>query len=218
MMSLLTTWSLAFVLGLRHATEPDHVAAVATLVPEQRNARRAMQLGAAWGLGHCLAILACGGALLLLRKNMSERVSDCLELTVACLLVALGVRSIRRALTKPALQAEHDHSGHTHAATGSSRRKSLAIGLLHGVAGSGSMTALVFASMPDLGAGFAYLVFFGVGSIFGMALLTGVAGTPLSLITKQAKAHAILFAAAGLLSLSIGVSYGYPIAQRLFGA
>lgn len=215
MVSLFTSWSLAFLLGLRHATEPDHVAAVATLVPEQRNARRAMQLGAAWGLGHSLAILACGGALLMFRQSMSERTSDWLELTVAGLLLVLGTRSIVRALRKPAETPDTDH---VHEPSRHSRRKSLLIGLLHGTAGSGSLAALVFANMPDLRAGFAYMVFFGAGSLLGMAALAGIAGAPLRAISQRAKPQALLFAAAGVLSVSIGIHYGIPIAQRLFGA
>jgi high-affinity nickel-transport protein len=220
MVSLFTTWSLAFLLGLRHATEPDHVAAVATLVPEQRNARRAMQLGAAWGLGHSLAILACGGALLMFRQSMSERMSDWLELTVAGLLLALGTRSILRALRKPGHGSgpgvQSDHAEHIHQPMRHSRRKSLLIGLLHGTAGSGSLAALVFANMPDLQAGMAYLFFFGVGSLLGMAALAGIAGAPLRALSRREKPQALLFAAAGILSVTIGINYGLPIAQRLF--
>lgn len=213
MLSMLTSWSLAFLLGLRHATEPDHVAAVATLVPEQRNARRAMQLGAAWGLGHSLAILACGGALLLFRQSMSDRVSDWLELMVSGLLLVLGMRSILRALRQPAPERAHQPHPLRH-----SRRKSLFIGLLHGTAGSGSLAALVFANMPDLRAGLAYLLFFGAGSLLGMAALAGIAGAPLRVISQRAMPQALLFGAAGVLSVGIGISYGLPIAQRLFGA
>jgi hypothetical protein len=220
MVSLFTSWSLAFLLGLRHATEPDHVAAVATLVPEQRNARRAMQLGAAWGLGHSLAILACGGALLMFRQSMSERTSDWLELTVAGLLLVLGTRSILRALRKPIepVEIEARDTDHGHESSRHSRRKSLLIGLLHGTAGSGSLAALVFANVPDLRAGFAYMVFFGAGSLLGMAALAGIAGAPLRAISQRAKPQALLFAAAGALSVSIGIHCGLPIAQRLFGA
>jgi high-affinity nickel-transport protein len=220
MLALFTSGALAFMLGLRHATEPDHVAAVATLVPEQRDANRAMQLGAAWGVGHCLAILACGSALLLLRTNMSARVSDWLELTVSALLLILGTRSLLRAVrTKQgagrahsAAETEHVHD-HVR-----SRRKSLLIGLLHGVAGSGSLAALVFANMPSLRAGLAYLACFGTGSLFGMAALAGLAGAPLRVLTRRENTHALLFACAGLLSLSIGLHCGLPIARRLLGA
>jgi high-affinity nickel-transport protein len=216
MLALLTSWALAFLLGLRHATEPDHVAAVATLVPEQRNMQRAMQLGAAWGLGHCLAILACGGILLLMRLNMSARVSDWLELTVSMLLLILGARSLLRAVrTKQGtLRAAH-HDGHDHL---HNRRKSLLIGLLHGVAGSGSLAALVFANMPSLRAGLTYLVCFGAGSMLGMAALAGLAGAPLRVLTRRENTHALLFACAGLLSLSVGLHCGLPIARRLLGA
>lgn len=214
MLALVTSWALAFLLGLRHATEPDHVAAVATLVPEQRDAQRALQLGAAWGLGHCLAILACGGALLLLRLNMSERVSDWLELTVSGLLLVLGGRSLLRALrTQQRLGRNAGERLHAH-----SRRKSLLIGLLHGVAGSGSLAALVFANMPTLRAGFAYMLCFGTGSLAGMAALAGLAGAPLRLLTRRRDTHALLFASAGLLSVSIGIYCGLPILRRLLEA
>lgn len=213
MLALFTSWGLAFMLGLRHATEPDHVAAVATLVPEQRNVPRAMQLGAAWGLGHCLAILGCGGALLLLRQHMSERMSDWLELLVSGLLLVLGLRSIVRALhthtCAPAPDSDHHHD---------SRRKSLLIGLLHGAAGSGSLAALVFASMPSVRAGLAYMFCFGTGSLLGMAALAGLAGAPLRVLTQRTTTHALLFAAAGALSFGIGLHCGVPIAMRLWGA
>jgi ABC-type nickel/cobalt efflux system permease component RcnA len=171
-----------------------------------------MQLGAAWGLGHCLAIVACGGALLLMRRTMTERVSDWLELTVAVLLLVLGTRSIVRALRKPAPE-QHAHPELRH-----SRRKSLLIGLLHGVAGSGSLAALVFANMPSLRAGLTYMFCFGAGSLLGMAALAGLAGAPLRLISQRETPHALLFAFAGLLSLGIGINYGLPIALRLFAA
>ena len=210
MLAVFTTWTLAFVLGLRHATEPDHVAAVATLVPEQRNVQRGLQLGAAWGLGHCLAIFACGGALLLLRQRMSERVSDWLELGVAGMLLLLGVRSLLRAVrtTQHATAPAHTHGP----------RSSLVIGLLHGVAGSGSLAALAFANMPSLRSGLGFMFCFGTGSLFGMAALAGFASAPLSLLTRKSHTHALLFASAGLLSLGIGAHYGWSIAQRLFGS
>mgnify|MGYP006336233985 CR=1 FL=1 len=207
MLAVLTSWSLAFLLGLRHATEPDHVAAVATLVPEQRSLQRGLQLGAAWGVGHSLAIFACGGALLLLRLELSVRVSDWLELCVAGMLLVLGGRSLRRAVQT----TQHGHAhAHVHAP-----RKSLLIGLLHGVAGSGSLAALVFANMPSLRAGLGFLLCFGTGSLLGMAALAGFASAPLRLLTRTAHAHALLFASAGLLSVGIGAHYGWSIAQRL---
>ena len=213
MLAVFTTWTLAFVLGLRHATEPDHVAAVATLVPEQRTLQRGLQLGAAWGVGHSLAIFACGGALLLLRKSMSERVSDWLELGVAGMLLLLGTRSLLRALQTKRHAHPEAHAAHAHGP-----RRSLLIGLLHGVAGSGSLAALVFANMTSLRAGLGFLFCFGTGSMLGMAALAGFASAPLRLLTRKADTHALLFAFAGVLSLCIGVHCGWPIAQRLFGA
>jgi hypothetical protein len=154
-----------------------------------------------------------------MRLNMSARVSDWLELTVSMLLLVLGARSLRRAvLTKQGTLGavghnDHDGNDHLH-----NRRKSLLIGLLHGVAGSGSLAALVFANMPSLRAGLTYLVCFGAGSMLGMAALAGLAGAPLRLLTRRVNTHALLFACAGLLSFSVGLHCGLPIARRLLGA
>src|SRR5438105_1111686 len=98
MLSLLTGWSLGVLLGARHALEPDHLAAVSTLVAERPTTRGAALLGAAWGLGHTSALLVAGGLLLSLRTRMPAALADVFELAVAVMLLLLGARALRNAM------------------------------------------------------------------------------------------------------------------------
>src|SRR5436190_24092132 len=94
---MLTVGLLGVLLGVRHAFEPDHLAALSTLVGQERGARRAAALGALWGVGHAGALLVVGGALALVRGTMPDLLSALFELGVALMLVGLGVQALRRA-------------------------------------------------------------------------------------------------------------------------
>src|SRR5947199_3489712 len=97
LLEVATGSTLGAVLGMRHALEPDHLAAVSTLVADERTSTRAVYLGVCWGVGHTLALLAVGIALVALRAQLSARLTDMFELGVAVMLIALGTRAIRRA-------------------------------------------------------------------------------------------------------------------------
>src|SRR5579864_681003 len=152
---MFTTWlGLAWGLlqGMRHAVEPDHLAAVSTLVAERRSPRSAASYAIAWGTGHALVLLAVGGALLLLRARMPERIAAVFELTVAVMLVALGVRALWRALAagRTGESAPHSHQELPPRRRFALARQPLAVGCIHGLAGSGALAALVVAQMPSL--------------------------------------------------------------------
>jgi ABC-type nickel/cobalt efflux system permease component RcnA len=234
MASVLTGWLLAFVLGARHASEPDHLVAVSTLIAEQRGALRAMLLGAVWGVGHSISLFTVGLILLYFHLELSDPVADLFELGVVVMLLALGTRSIVRAFraSRPEAVAAHEHHhaqreapdhGHSHAIdlgrTGrwTPGRRPLMIGLVHGLAGSGALTALVLSTMPSLGSGLVYMASFGAGSVLGMALLTGLVGLPLRRLTQHRTAQAALSACAGLLSFSLAIHWGWPVLLRLRG-
>src|SRR5438034_11020743 len=101
-LELMTSSGLGSLLGMRHALEPDHLAAVSTLVTGERSGYKAAFLGACWGLGHTLALLVCGVVLVVLRAEMPARVSDLFELGVALMLVGLGVRAMYLAAARGA--------------------------------------------------------------------------------------------------------------------
>jgi ABC-type nickel/cobalt efflux system permease component RcnA len=226
MASLFTSWLLALVLGARHATEPDHVVAVSTLIADQPNARRATLLGAVWGIGHSISLLAVGGVLLLLRLEMPERIEVMFELAVAMMLVLLGTLSILRALRlgrqgKHHVHAhrhvQHVHAGptdHVHVGAWSLAKRPLVIGLVHGLAGSGALVALAMANMPSLSSGLIYMLFFGVGSVVGMALLTGLAGLPLRQVSRNHRYQVALGVLAGTLSISAALVFAWPLLRQ----
>lgn len=216
---LASSW-LGSLVGIRHALEPDHVAAVTTLLDRERSVWRAALLGAWWGLGHTVALVAAGLVLIVLRVEMPPRLAVGFELTVAVMLIALGVRSIREALRRghegpPIVHRHgslvHQHSSpvaHVHVGGWTIARRPLLVGALHGLAGSGALMALVFSTLPSGAARVAYVVLFGLGSTLSMAALSGVLGWPLARLGNHALVGKTFSAAVGAVSTAIGVAWG----------
>jgi hypothetical protein len=229
MSSLTLSWFLAFVLGARHASEPDHLAAVTTLLADAPNARRAATLGAVWGLGHAISLMVMGGLLLLAREQLSPELAAGFELAVSFMLLGLGVRSIARAVelgrtghhtlhTHGALSHEHPaHEPHLHFASLTLARRPLLIGLMHGLAGSGTLAALALASTPSLSAALVCLALFGVGSVFGMSALSGLIGLPLGRFAQHPQVRIGLIAGTGLISVAVGALWAWPRILQLTG-
>lgn len=220
---------LGVALGMRHALEPDHLAAVSTLATEQKNARAGVLLGALWGVGHSLSLLVVGGTLAVLGAQMPERVEQGFELAVAVMIIGLGIRAVLRALREgragPELPHSHGAISHTHAAAREHLHvrgwtlatRPLLIGVLHGLAGSGALTALVLAELPSSGARLSYIALFGAGSVVGMALLTGLAGVPLMRLARSPRLASALLMLTGVVSTVVGAWWGYASGARLLG-
>jgi hypothetical protein len=214
-------WGLAQ--GMRHALEPDHLAAVSTLVAERKSARSAASYAVAWGVGHAVVLLAFGGALLLIRGHVPERVGAGFELAVAVMLVVLGVRALRRAFVKPvgepvAHQHAHQHHAHPgphdhlHVRGFTLARTPLIVGSIHGLAGSGVLAALVMPGMRSALAGLVYMLVYGSGATLGMAMLAGLVGLPLARLVQTRRGVPVLLGATGALSLVFGVAWGWAAA------
>lgn len=193
---------LGLVIGLRHAFEPDHLSAVSTLVSETRRPFQGALLGAWWGLGHTISLVVVGVILTLIGATLPERASVAFELVVACMLLVLGARAIVKGL--------RGEETHTHVDAKRSGLRPLAVGLIHGLAGSGALTALVFAQLPGAAERIVYMVLFGIGSILGMAIASGIAGASLSLVRSVQSRRAIAFAS-GVLSIAVGLFWGIPL-------
>jgi hypothetical protein len=208
--------SLGLLVGARHAFEPDHLAAVSTLVTTTRSARSAALLGLLWGLGHTLALLAVGIVLVAIDGAMPERVGAAFELAVAAMLIVLGARAVLRGVrnTGGVLEphrhggVEHVHAGadeHVHLGARAVAWRPLTIGLVHGLAGSGALTALAFAELPSSGARVLYMILFGVGSVAGMAITTGLAGVAIQRVARGPETRRWLAITTGLVSCVVGV-------------
>ncbi len=221
-------WLLGFVLGMRHSLEPDHLAAVGTLLPDGPAGRRGGILGAFWGLGHTLSLLLLGGLFAALQARMPARLSDGLELGVAGMLLVLGLRALASAAREPAsapatLHAHHgiahrhgDPGAHVHLGSWTFAWRPLLVGLVHGAAGSGVFTALVLAGLHSTLSRLVYIALFGLGSLLGMAALSGAAGASMGLFGGGRGVRRGLSLVAGALSLGLGIAWGWPLVSRLF--
>ena len=228
LLELLTSSGLGSLLGMRHALEPDHVAAVSTLVTGERSGVKAAWLGACWGVGHTLTLIVAGAVLVLLRAEMPAVASDAFEFAVALMLVGLGVRAIYHAVRQgPSGPAHLHHHGrlvhvhpgvpaHVHIGTWTLARRPLLVGAVHGLAGSGALTALVLTTLPSTAARLSYLALFGFGSTVGMAALSGLLGWPLARVGRHHALARGVSMAVGCISTGLGLVWGYPLVGRLF--
>ena len=214
MLTLVMGWLWGLAQGLRHALEPDHVAALSTIVVEQKSTRGTILFATAWGAGHAIVLLLFGGALLLFRAELSPPVEDVFELVVSFMLVLLGLRAIYGGF-KPRAAAPHDH----HGALGGrwkKVRRPFAVGIVHGLAGTGALTAVVLSQTPSAVSGLVFIAIYGTGAMLGMAVLAGVAGVPIARIAKSPRGARALLFATGAFSLVLGVSFAVPIVERLW--
>ena len=209
--------ALGFLLGLRHATDADHVVAVTTLVSRERSSRAALVLGAAWGLGHTLTLVVVGGAIVLFGIVIPPRLGLSLEMSVALMLIVLGAANLRRGV---AGAAPHRHVSAAAPGSWAARvrgllrrgSRSLAIGVVHGLAGSAAVALLVLASVGRQHSALAYLAVFGVGTVAGMVLLTATLALPLRLAAARfASAERFMARTTGALSLVFGLFLAYRI-------
>ena len=211
---------LGTLLGMRHALEPDHLAALSTLLTGQRDVRKAAWLGVYWGIGHTLTLLVAGTLLVVLRADMPAIASDVLACAVVLLLVGFGFRAIHLSAGQASAGPTHFHRhGATPASADVGRwtlaRRPLLVGAVHGLAGSGALTALVMATIPTMGARLIYLVLFGVGSTLGMAALSGLLGWPIARVGAHGAVARCVSLTVGCISIVLGLYWGYPLISRL---
>ena len=200
-MNLLPVLSLGFVLGLTHATDADHVAAMSTVVAERKRLGSAAWAGTLWGLGHTAMVVLVGGTIVLFRLVVPERVALSLELGVAAMLMVLGGRALLRKKTS---------HGHHHGPA--SPLRSMGIGLVHGLAGSAGVALAVLADVKSPTLCVAYLGIFGVGTVVGMVMVTTLLAVPFVLASARFGNLANRLARlAGAASLVLGVVLAYKI-------
>jgi hypothetical protein len=227
-LELVTSTGLGSLLGMRHALEPDHLAAVSTLVTGEQNGFKAAFLGICWGLGHTFSLIVVGTILVVLRAEMPMRIADTFEFCVALMLIALGLRAIyvasRQGAAGPAHVHQHGHTvhvhhgapAHIHIGAWTLARRPLLVGAIHGLAGSGALTALVLTTLPSTAARLTYMVVFGLGSTIGMAALSGLLGWPLARAGQNRGLARGLSLVVGCVSTVLGVVWGYPLLGRIF--
>lgn len=200
-MTVLPILSLGFVLGMVHATDADHVAAMSTVVAERRKLASAAWAGALWGLGHTAMVMMVGGAIVVFHLVVPAKVALALELGVAAMLVTLGVRSLL-----------HGRRPHRHTAAARTPIESVGIGLVHGLAGSAGVALAVLAEVQSPTVGVAYLGLFGFGTVIGMALVTAALSLPFLVAGRRCAALSVpLGRVAGIASMAVGAALAYRI-------
>ena len=219
MIALVSGLLLGVLLGMRHALEPDHLAAVSLLVARRRTPAAGLVVGAVWGAGHTLALFTVGCVLALIGRHLPPRTAAGFELLVAAMLVALGTRAIVSAPSgRRARAAAGDPDPVVKETVGRAPLQPLIVGLIHGLAGSGALTALVVARLPTAFARLLYIALFGAGSAIGMAFLTGLAGWPLARLQASPRLLRGVTAAAGAISLLLGSFWGWAAVRALMAA
>ncbi len=223
---MLSILALSLLIGMQHALEADHVAAVTAIAARQTSTRKIISHGAAWGLGHTVTLMLFAGGALFLGYEISDNLSGWLEMAVGGILVLLGghllVRLIRERIhfhlhnhgddrahfhahshageTKP-----HDQINHAHRHPRGLPIRTLLVGMMHGMAGSAALLVLTTQTVQSPVIGLSYVVLFGVGSIVGMAALSAVIAVPLSYSAKALTwANRAVQGGVGVWTLALG--------------
>jgi cytochrome c biogenesis protein CcdA len=215
MLALAPAALAGFLIGLRHATDADHVAAVGAIVARERTVRGAALVGAAWGLGHTLTLLALGGAIVVFGLSVPPRVALALELCVGLMLIGLGAWNLavrkRPSPLVPALAVPASPPAATSGGLSSALRP-LVVGSMHGLAGSAAAALLVVATAGGTSWGLAYLLVFGIGTMIGMTVLTTALALPLrSALDRSRRAESWVRVGSGALSFAIGALVVYQV-------
>ena len=217
-MTLFAILALGFFLGMRHATDSDHVIAVTTIVSRAKSARAALWIGALWGLGHSATILTVGGAIVLFGWVIPPRLGLSMEMSVAVMLIVLGVMNLSGALQQINRAAHGHHHAHEldDSAAGHVRVRGplrpLFIGVVHGLAGSAAVALLVLATIKSASLALVYLAIFGAGTVAGMMLLTFAMALPISaLASRFGNMERLLSRVTGLVSVAFGLFLAYRI-------
>jgi high-affinity nickel-transport protein len=189
-MTLAAVLLAGFVLGMRHATDPDHVVAVSTIVTRFRSVGRAAAVGALWGIGHTATILLVGGAIIVFGITIPPRLGLAMELAVAAMLIVLGIVNL--------VGRESDDAAFAPA-------RPMAIGFVHGLAGSAAVALLVLTAIGDPRWSVAYLIVFGAGTVAGMMLVTAALALPLRVgVARVGGLQRHLRLASGVVSVAFG--------------
>ncbi len=225
---------LGFLLGMQHALEADHIAAVSSIAARRSRVGDIVRHGLTWGLGHTLTLFAFAGAAIWLGRAIPEHVARPLETAVGIMLVGLGAHVLWR-LWRDRVHFHrhghddgtvhihaHSHAGETrpharapHAHAHGFRWRTLLVGLMHGMAGSAALLVLTVSQAASPAIGLGYVALFGIGSMIGMAALSTVIAVPLAVSARWLTwANRGLQGAVGAITIAIGIN---TIVETVFG-
>lgn len=211
--TLLSVLAIGFILGIKHAIEPDHVIAVSTIASKSRKLWDASLAGIFWGIGHTATLFIIGIILILMKNDLSDKWTMSLEFLVGIMLVYLGITSFL---------SFRKHKQHSHLIEEDSKNdhlnkkevsyfKSLFIGFIHGLAGSAAMVLLTMSTVNTVWQGGLYILIFGVGTTLGMLFFTTILGIPFVLSKNRFTVSRSLIMITAVISVIFGIYYMYNL-------
>jgi len=217
-----------FLIGMRHALEADHLAAVAAISTKEHSLRASVKHGVIWGVGHTSTLFLFGSMVIFMNGVISQQLADQLEFAVGIMLVFLGLDVLRRLTQERIHYHSHQHQNtqshfHAHSHRGEKKHqqsehqhshdkfpyRTLFIGFMHGLAGSAALILLTLESIDSVPLSMVYILLFGIGSIAGMAVLSMIIAVPLRASTKLTWLHNGLQISIGILTIALGTSVIY---------
>ena len=216
---------LGFLLGMQHALEADHIAAVSSIAARRSRVSDIVKHGLTWGLGHTLTLFVFAGIAILLGRAIPEIVAKPIEAAVGIMLIGLGAHVLWRLWRDGVHFHRHGHADgtvhfHAHSHAGDElpharaahvhehgfRWRTLLVGLMHGMAGSAALLVLAVTQAASPAAGLCYVALFGIGSMIGMGALSAVIAVPLAASARfLTAANRALQGAVGIVTIAIGL-------------
>lgn len=219
---------LAFILGMKHAIEPDHIIAMSTIICKEKNVSKAAILGALWGIGHTVTLFVIGMIGIMTKHKIPENLAVLLERSVGIMIIILAIKLLVN-YKKPLSSHAHDHihnhmdihhhpyeNDHTYQAkhaTGGldvsnmmQYTKSLLIGLVHGLAGGAAMILLTLSTVKSYWEGALFIIIFGIGTIFSMLVFAMIFGIPFALNHRD-RIYKYMNIFIGIIGIAFGLGY-----------
>ncbi len=215
---------LGLILGIRHALDADHLAALSAIAGRARTVTHASLAGAWWGIGHASTLLLAGALVLGFRLTIPPALALLAEAATGAMLIALGIGVIRAARLRKLHMHTHVHGSirhahvHTHAHTARHRHvhRPFLVGLMHGIAGSGAVALLAATGMSSTMEGIAFLAVFGLGAMLGMMTMSAAVSVPLRAMERLPRAHQCAMISGGAGSVVIGAAVLVQTGSRIF--
>ena len=221
--SIFAVLAAGFIIGLYHAVEADHLAAVSAIVSEKKSILTSSLVGGLWGLGHTISLFIVGALVIFLKLQISESLEGYLEAAVGAMLVLLGINALRKLFTAEKVHAHtHVHDGlehqHLHVHPDKSESpthhnlspRSVLVGMVHGLAGSAGLMLLVVPTIDSPYLAMLYIAVFGIGSIGGMMIMSMLMSVPIKFTADRFNTMNMgIRIVAGVFSLGWGLKLMY---------
>jgi high-affinity nickel permease len=205
----ITVMLFGLLLGMKHATDADHVVALTTIVSKKPKFNQAAMVGIIWGLGHTIAIVIMGFIIIYMKVKIPPNLEASFEVGVGIMIILLGVLSLRQLLHKKEYAAvvEEKPAALLH------RRdlQSLMVGLVHGLAGSAAVALLVLNTIETINLAVLYLLIFGVGTIAGMMIISSFISLAYIFTKRSTVMYRTLCFSTAAFSIVFGLIYIFPI-------